>query len=68
MVTTVMFIGLALAMFIPRRRMWVRVRDGEVEVGALARSEDPRVKQAAERCGVELKDRLSSADHQSAEG
>lgn len=67
-VTTVMFIGLALAMFIPRRRMWVRVRDGEVEVGALARSEDPRVKQAAERCGVELQDRLSSADHQSAEG
>lgn len=66
-VTSLMFIGLALAMFIPRRRMWVRVRNGEVEVGSLARSEDPRVKQAAERCAVELKSRFTPGESKSAE-
>jgi len=32
--------GLALSLFVPRRRVWVRVRGTEVEVGGLARSED----------------------------
>ncbi len=39
--------GLALSLFVPRRRVWVRPvsRDGRIviEVGALARSEDPRL-------------------------
>jgi len=32
--------GLALSLFVPRRRVWVRVRGTAVEVGGLARSED----------------------------
>lgn len=49
-------VGLGLSLFVPRRRMWVRVRDGRVEVGALARGEDPRVGEAARDLAVELQD------------
>ncbi len=36
--------GLALSLFVARRRVWVRVLpDGSVEVAALARSDDPRL-------------------------
>ncbi len=36
--------GLALSLFVARRRVWVRVLpDGGVEVAALARSDDPRL-------------------------
>ena len=48
--------GLALSLFVPRRRMWVRVRDGEVEVAALARGEDPGVAVAAKDLAVDLQD------------
>lgn len=33
-------VGLALSLFVPRRRVWLRWRDGIVETGGLARSED----------------------------
>lgn len=36
-----MFGGLMLGLFVPRRRVWVRVRDGIVEYAALARGDDP---------------------------
>ena len=56
--TVLLLIGLGLSLFIPRRRMWVRATDEDgavsAEVGALARSEDPRVAQAAESLAVEL--------------
>ncbi|MCQ9368240.1 cytochrome c biogenesis protein ResB [Brevibacterium sp. 91QC2O2] len=52
-----LFAGLAGSMFVPRRRMWVRVKDGTVEVAALARGDDPRVEQAARALSVDLQDR-----------
>ncbi len=33
-------VGLAMSLFIPRRRMWLRVRDGVVEAGGLAKTDD----------------------------
>ncbi len=48
--------GLGLSLFIPRRRVWVRVNDTEIEVAALARGEDPRVEQTARGLAVELDD------------
>lgn len=36
-----MFSGLMLGLFVPRRRMWVRIRGGVVEYAALARGDDP---------------------------
>ncbi|WP_366933895.1 cytochrome c biogenesis protein ResB [Brevibacterium renqingii] len=38
--------GLGLSLFIPRRRVWVRIKDGDAEVAALARGEDPMVERA----------------------
>ncbi|WP_344309570.1 cytochrome c biogenesis protein ResB [Brevibacterium samyangense] len=49
--------GLGLSLFVPRRRVWVRVSDDAVEVAALARGEDPRVEEAARDLAVELQDR-----------
>ena len=49
-----LMVGLGLSLFIPRRRMWVLVTDGRVEVAALARGEDPRVKHAVKTLAVHL--------------
>lgn len=38
---SVMLVGLMLGLFVPRRRVWVRVTEGSVEYGALARGDDP---------------------------
>lgn len=54
--------GLALSLFVPRRRVWVRVtrRDGEdgpvsvLEVAGLARSEDHRLQAAVEELAARL--------------
>nr|WP_272902116.1 cytochrome c biogenesis protein ResB [Brevibacterium daeguense] len=51
-----LLIGLGLSLFVPRRRMWVRVTDREVEVAALARGEDPRSEHAAKDLALELQD------------
>lgn len=42
----VMFGGLMLGLFIPRRRMWVRVSPGLLEYGALSRGDDPTLSAA----------------------
>ena len=47
-------LGLGLSLFIPRRRMWVRINDGKVEVAALARGEDPMVERAAKDLAKDL--------------
>ena len=47
--TQVLWLGFALAavfglltsLFIPRRRMWIKVVDGRIEYAGLARGEDP---------------------------
>nr|WP_209044354.1 cytochrome c biogenesis protein ResB [Brevibacterium marinum] len=49
-------LGLGLSLFIPRRRMWVRIRDGHAEVAALARGEDPMVERAAKDVAKDLAD------------
>lgn len=49
-------LGLGLSLFVPRRRMWVRVADGRVEVAALARGEDPMVERAAKDLAADLRD------------
>lgn len=54
--STLLLAGLGLSLFIPRRRVWVRVSGDEVEVAALARGEDPRVEQTVEDLAVELND------------
>ncbi|GAA4385722.1 cytochrome c biogenesis protein ResB [Brevibacterium pityocampae] len=54
--STLLLAGLGLSLFIPRRRVWVRVNGAEVEVAALARGEDPRVEQTVEDLAVELND------------
>lgn len=41
-----LFGGLALSLFVPRRRVWVRVNGDDVEIAGLARGEDPRVDEA----------------------
>lgn len=51
-----LLIGLALSLFVPRRRLWVRASGGTVEVAALARGEDPRVRQAVEAMAVQLRE------------
>ncbi|RBP63166.1 cytochrome c biogenesis protein [Brevibacterium sanguinis] len=47
-------LGLGLSLFIPRRRMWVRVAGDRVEVAALARGEDPMVERAARDLAADL--------------
>ena len=47
-------IGLGLSLFVPRRRMWVRIKGGDVEVAALARGEDPMVERAARELAKDL--------------
>jgi len=37
----VMLVGLMLGLFVPRRRVWVRVTESTVEYAALARGDDP---------------------------
>lgn len=49
-------LGLGLSLFIPRRRMWVRIKGGAVEVAALARGEDPMVERAARDLAADLRD------------
>lgn len=49
-------LGLGLSLFIPRRRMWVRIKDGQAEVAALARGEDSMVERAAEDLAKDLAD------------
>ena len=50
--------GLSASLFVPRRRLWVRVRPAAagstVEVGALARSEDAGLAEEAERVLADL--------------
>lgn len=51
--------GLSASLFIPRRRLWVRVRPADgggssVEIGALARSEDAGLGEEAERVLADL--------------
>lgn len=48
--------GLGLSLFIPRRRVWVRIKDGDVEVAALARGEDPMVERAVSDLVSDLRD------------
>ncbi|MCT4574280.1 cytochrome c biogenesis protein ResB, partial [Bacillus thuringiensis] len=43
-----LFGGLSLSLFVARRRVWVRVSGGDVEIAGLARGEDPRVDEAVE--------------------
>lgn len=50
-------LGLGLSLFIPRRRVWVRIKDGNAEVAALARGEDPMVGRAVEDLVKDLRDR-----------
>ena len=52
--SVLVLLGLGLSLFIPRRRVWVRVKDGEVEVAALARGEDPMVERAATELAKDL--------------
>lgn len=52
-------LGLGLSLFIPRRRVWVRIKDGNAEVAALARGEDPMVGRAVEDLVKDLRDRPS---------
>lgn len=49
-----LFGGLALSLFVPRRRVWVRVSGNQVEIAGLARGEDPRVDEAVEEIAQEL--------------
>lgn len=56
-------VGLALSLFVPRRRMWVRIKNADVEVAALARGEDPMVERAVEDLATDL----GSADDESVE-
>ncbi|WP_349827242.1 cytochrome c biogenesis protein ResB [Brevibacterium litoralis] len=55
--SVLLFLGLAGSLFVPRRRVWVRVEDGHVEVAALARGEDPGVEKAVEDLTVDLQRR-----------
>ncbi len=48
--------GLGLSLFIPRRRVWVRIKDGNAEVAALARGEDPMVGRAVSDLVKDLRD------------
>lgn len=50
-------LGLGLSLFIPRRRMWVRIKDGRAEVAALARGEDQMVDRAAQDLAKDLSDK-----------
>ncbi|WP_193072173.1 cytochrome c biogenesis protein ResB [Brevibacterium sp. FME37] len=50
-------LGLGLSLFIPRRRMWVRIKDGQVEIAALARGEDQMVERAAQDLAKDLADK-----------
>lgn len=54
--SVLLMIGLGLSLFVARRRMWVRVTDGHVEIAALARGEDPRVEHAVKALAVHLKE------------
>ena len=52
--------GVTLSLIVPRRRVWVAVRDGKLQVAALARGDDPSLEKviadiAAELTGVETK-------------
>lgn len=49
-----LFGGLALSLFIARRRVWVRVSGDQIEIAGLARGEDPRVGEAVEEIAQEL--------------
>ncbi len=65
--------GLVASLFVPRRRVWVRVGRPEapgpdagprsivVEVAALARSEDPRLQTEVQQLAAQLRERLGSA-------
>jgi len=50
--------GVTLSLTIPRRRVWVAVRDGELQVAALARGDDP----ALERVVAEITAELTMAE------
>lgn len=56
--STFILLGLAASLFIPRRRAWVKATEGEdgtrMEVAALARGDDPRLKAEVDRLAVEL--------------
>lgn len=49
-----LFSGLALSLFIARRRVWVRVSGDQIEIAGLARGEDPRVEEAVDEIAQEL--------------
>lgn len=46
--------GVTLSLTIPRRRVWVAVRDGELQVAALARGDDPALERVVAEITAEL--------------
>ena len=61
-------LGLGLSLFIPRRRVWVRIKDGNAEVAALARGEDPMVERAVKDLVADLRDPEPEAEGEDADG
>lgn len=59
---TAVLLGLGLSLFIPRRRVWVRINSGAVEVAALARGEDPMVERAARSVAEDLRESGENGD------
>lgn len=60
-------LGLTLSLFVPRRRVWVRVTDGAdghavLEVAGLARSEDHRLPEAVDELAERLRASVPDAD------
>ena len=52
--------SLLFSLFIPRRRVWIAVTGTTVEVGALARGDDPTLEARVSDLVVELKTELGT--------
>ena len=58
--TMTTLVGLALALFVPRRRLWVRVTDDGVEFAGLARGDDPTLDAAVDALVDDLRPFLTT--------
>lgn len=61
--TSLVLVGLALALFVPRRRVWVRITPEAIEYGALARGDDPGLDAAMNDLSREIDAALAVNDH-----
>jgi cytochrome c biogenesis protein len=53
--------SVTISLLVPRRRIWVKLLDEKIEIAALARSEDPKLKEIVDEFALELEKEMAKS-------